>query len=352
MEGGTRLGPGLLSRDGWTVVDDSERPLFDDSPWPWVMPRPAGDRQDLYFFGYGHAYRQALHDFTLTAGKIPMPPRFAFGTWWSRYWSYTDEEFRDLVHQFEIFSVPLDVLVIDMDWHLTFGITWDDNTKDESGHTKGWTGFTWDPNYFPDPAGFLKWTDVHGLRTPLNLHPASGIQPWESQYPAMARAMGIDPASQKYVPFDIVDKFFDDYEQSEITKGKVKAEVDLDKRTSMLEFHFRIAGNVTIICDRCLDEFEMPIEYEATLFVKFGDTSEEQTDEIIVLSHNEFEIDVAQYIYEFVHLSLPYKRVHPNDSKGRSTCNKEMLKKLDEYIIRENKEDNDPRWDDLQNLLN
>ena len=152
--------------------------------------------------------------------------------------------------------------------------------------------------------------------------------------------------------FDIDDKFFDDYEQSEITKGKVKAEVDLDKRTSMLEFHFRIAGNVTIICDRCLDEFEMPIEYEATLFVKFGDTSEEQTDEIIVLSHNEFEIDVAQYIYEFVHLSLPYKRVHPNDSKGRSTCNKEMLKKLDEYIIRENKEDNDPRWDDLQNLLN
>lgn len=152
--------------------------------------------------------------------------------------------------------------------------------------------------------------------------------------------------------FDIDDKFFDDYEQSEITQGHVHIEVDLDKRSNMLEFHFRLAGNVMVTCDRCLDEFEMPIEFDAPLYVKFGDENEEQTDEIIVLSHSEFEIDVAQYIYEFVHLSLPYKRVHPNDSKGRSTCNKEMLKKLDEYIIRENEEDNDPRWDDLKNLLN
>ena len=121
----------------------------------------------------------------------------------------------------------------------------------------------------------------------------------------------------------------------------------------MLEFHFRLAGKIIVTCDRCLDEFEMPIEFDAPLYVKFGDENEEQSDEIIVLSHSEFEIDVAQFIYEFVHLSLPYKRVHPSDSKGRSTCNKEMLKKIDEYIIRENEdEDNDPRWDDLKNLLN
>ena len=152
--------------------------------------------------------------------------------------------------------------------------------------------------------------------------------------------------------FDIDDTFFDDFEQSEITKGKVHVEVDLEKKTNMLELYFRLAGNVMITCDRCLDEFEMPIEYDSELFVNFGDTTEEQTDEIIVLAHNEFEIDVAQYIYEFVHLSLPYKRVHPLDKKGRSTCNKEMLKKLDEYIIRENDNNNDPRWDDLKNLMN
>ncbi len=98
-----QLEPGLISRDGWTLVDDSARPLFDSadfsfpqgevSQWPWVMLRPSGDRQDWYFFGYGHDYRRALYDFTQVAGKIPLPPRFAFGAWWSRYWSYTDQEF-------------------------------------------------------------------------------------------------------------------------------------------------------------------------------------------------------------------------------------------------------------------
>jgi alpha-glucosidase len=202
------LDPGLLSRDGWVLVDDTERPLFDNSEWPWVLPRSQGERQDWYFFAYGHDYKKALYDFTRVAGKIPMPPRFAFGAWWSRYWAYTDQEFKQLVHEFEIHDVPLDVVVIDMDWHLTFNLRWSDNRVDQAGQRLGWTGYTWDKNYFPDPAGFLKWAESKGLKTPLNLHPASGIQPHEERYPEMARAMGIDPATQKYVPFDIADKHF------------------------------------------------------------------------------------------------------------------------------------------------
>ena len=84
VNGSTRLEPGLLSRDGWTVVDDSARLLFDNSDWAWVKARPAGDRQDLYFFGYGHDYRRALGDFTRVAGRIPLPPRIVNGSWWSR----------------------------------------------------------------------------------------------------------------------------------------------------------------------------------------------------------------------------------------------------------------------------
>jgi alpha-glucosidase len=208
VKGATSLEPGLLSRDGWVVVDDSERPLFDDSQWPWVMTRLPGERQDLYFFGYGRDYKRALYDFTTVAGKIPMPPRFAFGLWWSRYWGYTDEEFKRLVGEFETHGVPLEVLVIDMDWHLTFNQRWDREVKDQAGQTLGWTGYTWDRNFFPDPAGFLSWCERRGLRTPLNLHPASGIQPHEEHYPEMARSMGIDPATKMYVPFDIVDKKF------------------------------------------------------------------------------------------------------------------------------------------------
>jgi alpha-glucosidase len=208
VKGATNLEPGLVSRDGWVLVDDTERPLFDSSDWPWVIPRPSGARQDWYFFGHGHQYKQALYDFTRVAGRIPIPPRFAFGTWWSRYWSYTDREFKDLVEEFESHDVPLDVLVIDMDWHLTFGTKWWENKKDQSGHTLGWTGYTWNRTLFPDPPGFLAWCGERGLKTPLNLHPASGVQPHEEQYPAMARAMGIDPATKQYVAFDITNKQF------------------------------------------------------------------------------------------------------------------------------------------------
>ncbi len=208
VKGSAKLEPGLLSRDGWVVVDDSDRPLFDQSDWPWVLSRPAGNRQDLYFFGYGHDYKRAMGDFVRVAGRIPIPPRFVFGTWWSRYWSYTDQEFEQLVREFEEHDVPLDVLVIDMDWHKNFGVKWWENKKDQSGHTLGWTGYSWNRTLFPDPEGFLGWVHEHGLKTTLNMHPASGVQPFEDAYPEMARAMGIDPATKKYVPFDITNKKF------------------------------------------------------------------------------------------------------------------------------------------------
>lgn len=208
VKGDAQLEPGLVSRAGWVLIDDSARPLFDNSPWPWVISRHKAARQDWYFFGHGHDYRQALKDFTLVAGKIPMPPRFAFGTWWSRYWAYTDAELKELVEEFESHDVPLDVLVVDMDWHITFGTKWSDKKFDQSGHTLGWTGYTWNKAYFPDPEGFLHWCKEHGLKTTLNLHPAGGVQPHEEHYAEMARAMGIDPSTQKYVPFNITDKKF------------------------------------------------------------------------------------------------------------------------------------------------
>jgi alpha-glucosidase (family GH31 glycosyl hydrolase) len=217
-----QLEPGLISRDGWTVVDDSTRPLFDSddfsftqgeaSSWPWVMLRSTGERQDWYFFGYGHAYKHALYDFTQVAGKIPLPPRFAFGTWWSRYWSYSDQEFDKLIQGFHTHETPLNVLVIDMDWHPTFNEVAGNEKLDASGHKLGWTGYSWNKLLFPDPDQFLAKVHEQGLKTTVNLHPAGGVQPWEDAYPEMARAVGIDPATKQYVPFDIADrKFAADY---------------------------------------------------------------------------------------------------------------------------------------------
>ena len=212
-----KMEPGLISRDGWALVDDSQRPLFDSadfsmasetSPWPWVLQRPAGDRLDWYFFGYGHDYKRALGDFVRVAGRIPVPPRYAFGTWWSRYWAYSDQELNELVAGYESRNIPLDVFVIDMDWHLAFS----GKELDQSGHRKGWSGYTWNRNLFPEPELFLKRLHEEGLKATLNLHPASGVQPFEAAYPAMARAMGQDPAEQKYVPFQITNrKFVDNY---------------------------------------------------------------------------------------------------------------------------------------------
>ena len=207
-----KLGQGIVSRSGWCLVDDSKKPLFDQSDWPWVVARPEGERQDLYFFGYGHDYKTALADFVAVAGKIALPPRFVFGNWWSKYWNYNDEQFRDIVRQFGRYDLGLDVLVVDMDWHITSMPEWfskdGKRRKDPAGQRAGWTGFTWNRNYFPDPAKFLKWTNENGIKTCLNLHPASGIQPHEEQYADFAKAMGVDPATKKYVPFDITDKRF------------------------------------------------------------------------------------------------------------------------------------------------
>ena len=208
--------PGLVSRAGWALVDDSTRPLFDsadfsfrqgdNSPWPWVIERPAGERQDWYFFGYGKQFKRALGDYVRVAGRIPLPPRFAFGAWWSRYWAYSDQEIEEIIRGFHENDVPLDVFVIDMDWHPTFGMNF--RVMDASNHAKGWTGYSWERLLFPDPDQFLAKLHANALKTSLNLHPASGIQPWEDRYPEMAKAMGVDPATQKYIPFDITDKKF------------------------------------------------------------------------------------------------------------------------------------------------
>ena len=191
VSGACPLEPGILSRDGWAVVDDSGSIVLAPGDWPWAARRVAGAAQDWYFFGHGRDYRRALGDFVAVSGRPPMPPRYALGGWWSRYWSYTDKELESLIGEFRDHGVPLDVLVVDMGWHLD-----------------GWTGYTWAKKYFPDPEGFLKWAHGEALRVTLNLHPADGAGKHEAAFPDMARAMGLDPKKTDRVPFDCTDRRF------------------------------------------------------------------------------------------------------------------------------------------------
>lgn len=198
-----KLEDGLLSTDGWNLIDDSKTLLFDHSEWPWVMQRPIGDHQDWYFMGYGKQYKKALYDYTLIAGKVPLPPRYAFGYWWSRYWSYSDNEVRNVVSNFEKYNLPLDVFVIDMDWHVTDSLR---GKRDVFGQSQQWTGWTWNKRLFPDPDNFLKWLNNKGLKTTLNLHPASGIAPYEEPYNAFAKKMNFDTTGKKNIPYIGSDK--------------------------------------------------------------------------------------------------------------------------------------------------
>lgn len=197
VNGATELKPGLISRNGWAVVDDSQSLVFTDEGWLTPRNSPEGAK-DLYFFGYGHQYTDCIVDFQKLSGKSPIIPRFALGNWWSRYWAYSQDELTGLMEDFKAHQVPLSVCIIDMDWHIV-------ETGNESS---GWTGYTWNSKLFPDPQGFLEGLHDLGLKTALNLHPASGVYPHEKQYYAMAERMGVNPMSKQPIPFDIANPEF------------------------------------------------------------------------------------------------------------------------------------------------
>lgn len=206
VNGAMPLEDGLLSRSGWTVIDDRPSLVFKDDGW--LEPCLATpDTQDLYFFGYGSDYAACLDDYYAITGPVPLLPRWALGNWWSRYHEYHQDELIALMEEFKGRQVPLSVCIVDMDWHLT---ETDTTNEDWPGHVwnDGWTGYTWNPALFPDPARFT--TAIHdlGLRTALNLHPHAGVHPHESQYERVAQRMGIDPASKEPVSFDLADPRF------------------------------------------------------------------------------------------------------------------------------------------------
>ncbi|MBD3346446.1 MAG: DUF5110 domain-containing protein [Chitinivibrionales bacterium] len=190
--GSAPIGDGLMSRCGWSIIDDTNSLVFNEQCW--MKQRGAADGyRDLYFFGYGSDYQGCLRDYCAISGAIPMVPRWVLGNWWSRYWAYTDGELLELMREFRKRGLPLSVCVIDMDWH-----------EVNNPHHAGWTGYTWSKKYFPDPAGFMReMRKKLDLRISLNLHPADGIYPHEQCYESMARAMGIDPSTKQPVPFCI-----------------------------------------------------------------------------------------------------------------------------------------------------
>lgn len=147
--------------------------------------------------------------------------------------------------------------------------------------------------------------------------------------------------------FEVNDKFFEQFEFSELHHGKVKVVTELEKQERMMIFTFHIEGEVEVTCDRCGDEFMMPISGNEVLIVKFGLEYAEENAEMIVIPATDFKFDLAPYIYEFLHLMLPVRIIHPEDSAGNSGCNPETLKILEELTPHTSI---DPRWEALSQL--
>jgi uncharacterized metal-binding protein YceD (DUF177 family) len=146
--------------------------------------------------------------------------------------------------------------------------------------------------------------------------------------------------------FEIEDKFFEHFEYSEIKKGRIHVDCLLEKQVRMMVLYFDIAGTVRIPCDRCAEEFDQPIDGRQKLIVKFGDDHKEESEDILVITEKEHELDVSQYLYEYIHLMLPFKKVHGNDENGNSLCNPEVTR----YIIEKEEHPIDLRWEALQKL--
>jgi uncharacterized metal-binding protein YceD (DUF177 family) len=155
--------------------------------------------------------------------------------------------------------------------------------------------------------------------------------------------------------YQISNAFFVDFDYDEFQSSDIKVSVVLDKKSSMLELEFKHKGTVNVPCDLTNEDFDLPLKGKMKLIVRFGDEFNNDNEELLILPHGEHEMDVAQYIYEMIALSVPLKRVHPGVKDG--SLKTEALDKLNELTVTEQKqeskqeEDIDPRWDKLKQLL-
>ena len=155
--------------------------------------------------------------------------------------------------------------------------------------------------------------------------------------------------------YQINKTFFDHFEYDEFESADVKVELVLEKKSLMLELHFKHKGTVNVPCDLTGEMFDLPIKGNLKVVVQFGDEFNNENEELLILPHGEHQIDASQYIYEMIVLSVPLRRVHPGVKDG--TLKSDALDKLNELKVSEVKEEVeeeneiDPRWDKLKQLL-
>ncbi len=132
------------------------------------------------------------------------------------------------------------------------------------------------------------------------------------------------------------------------------------KKPTIFELNFTFKGWVEVACDVTNELFQQPIETDIFLIVKFGDEFNDENDELLIIPHSDYKLNIAQYIYEAIVLAVPIKKVHPGVEDG--TLKSEILDKLNEFKIKDNNIENshldvnnseeiDPRWNKLKSII-
>jgi len=158
--------------------------------------------------------------------------------------------------------------------------------------------------------------------------------------------VGLEPGNHQF-EYEVKDSFFEHFEFSQIQHGHIHVTVDLQKMERMMIFDISIDGEVLVTCDRCTNDFNMPLSDKQRLIVKLGAEYTEESEDVVVIPETEYQFNLASYIYEFIHLALPARLLHADDENGNSTCDPDMLRLLETLTPSESV---DPRWDALKKL--
>jgi len=150
--------------------------------------------------------------------------------------------------------------------------------------------------------------------------------------------------------YQINNKFFQEFDYHQFEGASITVELVFEKKATLLELSFKHLGSVNVPCDVTGEQFDLPIKGKLNLVVQFGEEYNDDNEELLVLPHGEYQVNVAQYIYEMIVLSVPLKRIHPGVKDGSID-----VSNYERYITyeqpKEQKEEVDPRWAKLKDLL-
>ncbi len=148
--------------------------------------------------------------------------------------------------------------------------------------------------------------------------------------------------------FDLKDDFFERYGKEVLSTGSFDAQVSLDKRETLIEVDFKISGHTQLICDRSLEPFEYKLNINRKVIFKYGEEPQEISDEIEIITRDQDSIDLGQFMYEFIVLSIPIKKLHPDlKDEDEDESDVRIVYSTEKEEI---KEDIDPRWEKLKKL--